>query len=123
MAEVDIGKELENIAQNKTGEGEAIETVLATYAFDEDGVRRWLFRSWNTTPMFDLALGENWHYRVYAEPYRPLWDEALRNLEKRPSSSPVLIDLDVKYEWVEDTRIAVHLRETTLREFDSDIEF
>lgn len=123
MAEVDLQKEIEEIAKNKTGEGDAVETVLATFTSEEDGENLWLFRGWTTTPMFELALGENWHYRVYAEPYKPLWEDTLALLEKRKSTDPVLIDLTVKYEWIENRRIAVHLHDTQIRELDPHEEF
>ncbi len=119
MAEVDLEKEIAAISEEKTGEGEAIETVLATPASSDSGAgESWLFRGWKITPMFTMALGENWFYRVYAEPYKPLWKTALKELEHRDSSRPVLIDLDIKYEWIENRRIAVHLRKTTIRDLD-----
>ncbi len=123
MAEVDLQKEIAEIAKSKTGEGDATETVLATHTEGEAGEKLWLFRGWETSPMFELALGENWHYRVYAEPYKPLWEDTLKLLEKRESKDPVLIDLVIKYEWIENRRIAVHLHDTTIRELDPKEEF
>ena len=121
MAEVDLQKEIADISINKTGEGDNLETVIATHT-DADG-DKWLFAAWETSSMFELALGENWHYRVYAEPYRPLWEDTLKMLAKRTSTDPILIDLDIKYEWVENRRIAVHLKGTNFREVDAAIEF
>ncbi len=123
MAEVDLQKEIAEIAKSKTGEGDALETVLATFSTDESGEKLWLFRGWNTSPMFELALGENWHYRVYAEPYKPLWEDTIKLLGKRSSKDPVLIDLRIKYEWIENRRIAVHIHKTKLREIDPHEEF
>lgn len=125
MADVDLRQEIEDIAKNKTGEGEAREIILATWdsVDPESKENRWLFRGWKTTPMFELALGENWFYRVYAEPYKPLWEDALKELNDRESRNPVLIDLDIKYEWIENRRIAVHLRSTEVRDVDMTLEF
>lgn len=124
MAEVDLQKEIADISLNKTGEGNNLETVLASYTHtEESGEKKWLFAAWETSSMFELALGENWHYRVYAEPYRPLWEDTLKMLAKRKSTDPILIDLDIKYEWVENRRIAVHLRDTAFREIDAANEF
>ena len=125
MADIDLKQEIEDIAKNKTGDGEAVEIVLATWQGEdpETGDSQWLFRGWKTTPMFELALGENWFYRVYAEPYKPLWEDALKVLNKRKNKNPVLIDLDIKYEWIENRRIAVHLRHTEVREVELELEF
>lgn len=122
MGEVDLQKEIALISKEKTGEGQVVETVLATYSHTDGKEKQWLFRGWNTTSMFELALGENWHYRVYAEPYKPLWADALKEL-KSFKGEAVLIDLDILYQWVGDQRIALHLENTTLREFDADKEF
>lgn len=120
----DLQQEIKDIAENKTGSGDMKETVLATFSHTDDkGEKQWLFRGWKTSPMFELALGDNWHFRVYAEPYRPLWEDALVGLAKRTSTDPVLIDLDIKYEWIENRRIAVHLRDTQLRDVDPTEEF
>jgi hypothetical protein len=124
MAEVDLQKEIAEISLNKTGEGDARETVLATFSqTDPSGEKLWLFRGWKTSSMFELALGENWHYRVYAEPYKPLWADTIQMLKARDTTDPVLIDLDIKYEWIENRRIAVHLRNTSVREIDPGEEF
>ena len=118
MADIDLQKEILNISKNKTGFGESIETILATPS--DEG---WLFRGWQTSSMFELAVGENWHMRVQAEPYRPLWEDALKALEKRKGNEPVLIDLELRYEWIENHRIAIHLKNTVVRDFDPVEEF
>lgn len=125
MADIDLKKEIADISTNKTGEGDAHEIVIATWNNEDPdtGESRWLFRGWQISPMFELALGENWFYRVYAEPYAPLWEDALEVLNKRKNRNPVLIDLDIKYEWIENRRIAVHVRKTELREIDMAFEF